>query len=320
MSSTSMHRFVFVAALAAGARAQAMAGPLVDARTLAAQLGAPDLLVLDASPAPVHAKAHIPGAVPVDTMALASFGARETPVEQVERRYRALGLDPSKRVVIYDTGGTWFATRVFFALQDHGFPVEKLVDPRRRTREVARGRPAADGGRHARAHARIVPHRAARRHARERARPRRRERRPRRQGARRRARARVLLRRDEVLRPRRPPAARGAAAGRGLLQRRQDLQVARRDPAAWPRSRASGPSARCSPTAAAAARPPCRTSRCASSPATRACGSRPSRSTAGCRTTASCRCGPTRRRRCCARRTGCRPGAGSRCACSGSRA
>jgi len=127
MSIPSTYRFLFFAAMLLTAAVQAVASPLVDARTLAAQLGAPDLLLLDASPAPVHAKAHIPGAVPVDTMALASFGARETPVGEVERRYRALGLDPAKRVVIYDMGGTWFATRVFFALQDHGFPVEKLA-------------------------------------------------------------------------------------------------------------------------------------------------------------------------------------------------
>ena len=127
MRLPSMHRFIVAAALALSAIAQAAAGPLVDARSLAGELGAPDLLVLDASPAPVHAKAHIPGAVPVDTMALTSFGAREVPVEQVERAYRALGLDPSKRVVIYDTGGTWFAARVFFALYDHGFPADRLA-------------------------------------------------------------------------------------------------------------------------------------------------------------------------------------------------
>jgi thiosulfate/3-mercaptopyruvate sulfurtransferase len=127
MPIPSMHRLIVVVALALSAIAQATAGPLVDARSLARELGAADLLVLDASPAPVHAKAHIPGAVPVDTMALTSFGAREVPVAQIERTYRALGIDPSKRVVIYDTGGTWFAARVFFALYDHGFPVERLA-------------------------------------------------------------------------------------------------------------------------------------------------------------------------------------------------
>jgi 3-mercaptopyruvate sulfurtransferase SseA len=127
MRVPSIHRFVVVTAIALSAIAQAAAGPLVDVRSLAHDLGAKDLLVLDASPAPVHAKSHIPGAVPVDTMALTSFGVRVVSLGEVERAYRALGVDPAKRIVIYDTGGTWFATRVFFALQDHGFPAERLA-------------------------------------------------------------------------------------------------------------------------------------------------------------------------------------------------
>lgn len=127
MTLRSPYRFLFFAALLMTAAVQAVAGPLVDARTLARDLGAPDLVVLDASPAPVHAKAHIPGAVPVDTMALVSFGAQAVAPTAIERRLRALGVDASKRVVIYDTGGTWFAPRVFFALVDQGFPAERLA-------------------------------------------------------------------------------------------------------------------------------------------------------------------------------------------------
>lgn len=105
----------------------ASAGNLVDAQWLAKNLQSPDVLVLDASPQPMHAKAHIPGAIPVNVFAIASFGVRDTPIEQMERVYQSLGIDPGNRVVIYDQGGTWFGPRVFFQLHYHGFPVENLA-------------------------------------------------------------------------------------------------------------------------------------------------------------------------------------------------
>jgi thiosulfate/3-mercaptopyruvate sulfurtransferase len=105
----------------------AFAANLVDARWLAKNLDAPDLLVLDASPRPMHAKGHIPGAIPVDTMSLASFGVRDVPLAQIERMYQSLGIDATRKVVIYDQGGTWFAARVFFQLEYQGFPAENLA-------------------------------------------------------------------------------------------------------------------------------------------------------------------------------------------------
>ena len=105
----------------------AIAASLVDGKWLAANLGSPDVLVLDAQPRPMHTKGHIPGAVPVDVFAIASFGVRDAPEAEAERLYQALGIDARKKVVIYDQGGTWFAPRIFFQLVYHGFPIDNLA-------------------------------------------------------------------------------------------------------------------------------------------------------------------------------------------------
>ena len=105
----------------------AFAAALVDAAWVAKNLESPDVLVLDASPRPLHAKGHIPGAVPVDAMAMMSFGVRDVPHAQMDRMYQALGIDAAKKVVIYDQGGEWFAPRVFFQLQYDGFPADRLA-------------------------------------------------------------------------------------------------------------------------------------------------------------------------------------------------
>ena len=105
----------------------ASASSLVDTGWLAENLASPELLVLDASPRPMHTRGHIPGAVPVDVMAIASFGIRDVPDQDLERIYQSLGVDARKRIVIYDQGGTWLGTRLFFQLHYHGFPVEKLA-------------------------------------------------------------------------------------------------------------------------------------------------------------------------------------------------
>ena len=105
----------------------AVAASLVDAGWLAKNLESPEVLVLDASPRPLHAKGHIPGAVPVDAMAMMSMGVRDMPRGQMDRMYQALGIDAARKVVIYDQGGEWFAPRIFFQLQYDGFPADKLA-------------------------------------------------------------------------------------------------------------------------------------------------------------------------------------------------
>ena len=75
----------------------AAAANLVDAHWLAKNLESPEVLLLDASPRPLYAKGHIAGAVPVDAMALASFGVRDVPVALIDRMYQSLGIDASGR-------------------------------------------------------------------------------------------------------------------------------------------------------------------------------------------------------------------------------
>ena len=100
---------------------------LVDVRWLSKNLDSSDVLILDAQPRPLHAKAHVPGAVAVDVMSIASFGVRDVSLQEIERVYQLLGIDASRKVVIYDQGGTWFATRLFFQLHYHGFPLDNLA-------------------------------------------------------------------------------------------------------------------------------------------------------------------------------------------------
>jgi 3-mercaptopyruvate sulfurtransferase SseA len=99
-------------------------GQLVSAQWLAENLKRDDLLVIDASPAKLHAANHIPGAVNVDVFA---FGGRENLAAEMETRIQSWGVSPGKKIVIYDQGGTYLATSMFFDLYYHGFPEKNLV-------------------------------------------------------------------------------------------------------------------------------------------------------------------------------------------------
>jgi thiosulfate/3-mercaptopyruvate sulfurtransferase len=97
---------------------------LVTVRWLEKSLGDPAVLVLDASSQQLYAAQHIPGAVSAD---LYSYGLQEMTVADTERLYQSWGIGPGKKIVVYDQGGGMTATRVFFALQYHGFPLENLL-------------------------------------------------------------------------------------------------------------------------------------------------------------------------------------------------
>jgi len=99
-------------------------GPLVSVQWLEKNLKRDDLLLIDASPAPVYAARHIPGAVNVD---LFSFGGREQTAAEMERRIQSWGVSPGKTIVLYDPGGTYLATSLLFDLYYHGFPAEDLA-------------------------------------------------------------------------------------------------------------------------------------------------------------------------------------------------
>ena len=99
------------------------AGPLVGVAWLEKNLKNPDLLILDASSSQAHKAGHIPGAVPVDFF---SYGAREASVADMEKRMQSWGVSPGKRILVYDQGGSYLATRVYYDLYACGFPLEDL--------------------------------------------------------------------------------------------------------------------------------------------------------------------------------------------------
>ena len=123
------HWLLALAASVLLAAQTASASPVVDVAWLRKNLESPEVLVLDTSPRPLHARAHIPGSVHVDVMMfmIATFSGAEFPLPQLERMYQSAGIDPGRKVVIYDQGGSWFAPRLFFQLAYHGFPADRIA-------------------------------------------------------------------------------------------------------------------------------------------------------------------------------------------------
>jgi 3-mercaptopyruvate sulfurtransferase SseA len=111
--------FVQAAAAAAGA-----GNPLVSVEWLDKGLKRGDLLVIDASPGRLHAAGHIPGAVNVDVF---TFGGRQVSAAEMEKLIQSWGVSPGKKIVLYDQGGTYFATSLFFDLYYHGVPAANMA-------------------------------------------------------------------------------------------------------------------------------------------------------------------------------------------------
>lgn len=103
--------------------ARAQSGALVDVAWLQQNLGRADLLLLDASPPPMFAAGHIPGAVNASVF---GYGATEQTPAQMHKLFQSWGVGTGKRVVVVDQGGSFFAPRLFFDLYHHGFPAERL--------------------------------------------------------------------------------------------------------------------------------------------------------------------------------------------------
>ena len=121
---------------------------LVTASWLHQRLQDTDILLLDASPTPHYLTAHIPGAISVSFPedestsqgVSVSYGGggdyffevdaacawHEAPDTTFEKAYRLWGVSPDKTIVLCDMGGTIFATRLFFSLCFHGFPLKNI--------------------------------------------------------------------------------------------------------------------------------------------------------------------------------------------------
>jgi thiosulfate/3-mercaptopyruvate sulfurtransferase len=114
---------------------------LVSTQWLADNLGASDLIVIDASahlpdakrdPAAEFETAHIPGALYLD---LTSFFDAASPVpntlptsDQFAERMSKLGITPSTRVVIYDDSYIRTSARAWFILRMHGMKSVAILD------------------------------------------------------------------------------------------------------------------------------------------------------------------------------------------------
>jgi thiosulfate/3-mercaptopyruvate sulfurtransferase len=98
-------------------------GRLVSTEWLAQNLESAELLLIDASPPPLHAAGHIPGAVNVNVF---SLGPRRADAAAMEQRLQAWGVSPGRKIVVYDPGASYLATYVFFELLLHGVPAADL--------------------------------------------------------------------------------------------------------------------------------------------------------------------------------------------------
>ena len=98
-------------------------GNLVSVEWLAKNLNRNDVVLIDASFGQLYAAKHIPGAVNVDVF---TFGGRENLAAEMEQRIQSWGVSKGKKIVIYDQGGTFMATSLFFDLYYHGFPPGNL--------------------------------------------------------------------------------------------------------------------------------------------------------------------------------------------------
>lgn len=148
-------RHVFLLAVAGCLLAQPVAaaegikGNLVTVDWLEKNLKKSDVLVLDASATQNYTASHIPGAISVsfakgDSTSLGanlSYGGgvdlftdmtncpyafQELPVADMEKLYQSWGINSGSKVVVYDQGGAFLATRLFYSLYYHGFPTRNL--------------------------------------------------------------------------------------------------------------------------------------------------------------------------------------------------
>jgi 3-mercaptopyruvate sulfurtransferase SseA len=119
-----MWRIVLWVVLAVPMQLRADSGNLVSVEWLAKNLGRDDVVLIDASPPAMHAKAHIPGATSANIFA---WGGRDMPAAEMEKLIQSWGVSPGRQVVLYDQGGTFYATSLLFDLYYYGVPPERLA-------------------------------------------------------------------------------------------------------------------------------------------------------------------------------------------------
>ena len=102
----------------------AFAGVLVSVEWLQKNIASGDVLLLDASGTKAYNTKHIPGAVGID---LWRYGVPfNVPAAEMEKRLQSWGVEPGKKIVVYDQGGDQMATWLFYEIYYHGFPEADL--------------------------------------------------------------------------------------------------------------------------------------------------------------------------------------------------
>ncbi|MFF5723092.1 sulfurtransferase [[Kitasatospora] papulosa] len=118
----------------AGTRAGSLPGPLVDVDRLAALAGRPGTVVLDASVGAHRSVGRrIPGARRFDIDgAMSDHSARlphtMPPADRFAEEMRALGVDSTDTVVVYDTAGIYSSPRAWWMLRAMGFDRAAVLD------------------------------------------------------------------------------------------------------------------------------------------------------------------------------------------------
>lgn len=125
---------------------------------LAAQLGQPDLVILDASlflpgtprdPRAEYEAAHIPGAVFMDLPALADpddpIPGQLPPDALMTQRMQALGINPDSRIIVYDNSPTHSAARGWWMMRVYGLGKSAAILDGGLPKWVAEDRPLERG-------------------------------------------------------------------------------------------------------------------------------------------------------------------------------
>jgi thiosulfate/3-mercaptopyruvate sulfurtransferase len=99
------------------------ASHLVSAEWLKANIHRDDIVVVDASSPRLYQQKHIPGSISANVFML---GSREVTPAAMERLVRSWGVNPGKKIVLYDEGATFMATSMFFELYYHGFSPQDI--------------------------------------------------------------------------------------------------------------------------------------------------------------------------------------------------
>jgi thiosulfate/3-mercaptopyruvate sulfurtransferase len=94
-------------------------GRLVSVSWLQKQLA--DVVLLDASFMHQHKNGHIPGAISAN-----NYGGQEPSHAAMEKRIQTWGINPGRKIVIYDKGADWSAARLFHDLYYYGIPAEDI--------------------------------------------------------------------------------------------------------------------------------------------------------------------------------------------------